>query len=184
MKISQLEAVTKADVLEKNELLDKLSQERGTFRFLAIIVLRLCFLEVCLSNRFYRLHHKLSMPLRLDRTSMELRMFFLVWYPLINESSVKPDVADVLWTCLPDENEKVQAELKELRVNFYSQKELCDDLSDKMKFFSRVIRVLKNFITSCEVEAQSTYFLLTLSSHFFHRLNKTHLRYLPFNCRF
>ncbi|XP_065064438.1 protein fantom-like [Rhopilema esculentum] len=64
VKISQLEAVSKADVLEKNELLDKLSREK-------------------------------------------------------------------------DENEKVQNELKEVRVNYYSQKELYEDLADKMKFFSK-----------------------------------------------
>ena len=38
----------------------------------------------------------------------------------------------------PDENEKVQNELKEVRVNYYSQKELYEDLADKMKFFSKV----------------------------------------------
>lgn len=31
VKISQLESLTKTDVLEKNELLDKLSREQGLF---------------------------------------------------------------------------------------------------------------------------------------------------------
>ena len=46
VKISQLEAVTKADVLEKNELLDKLSQERG-YIFIQLLCFEVCMLWIC-----------------------------------------------------------------------------------------------------------------------------------------
>ena len=54
MKISQLEAVTKADVLEKNELLDKLSQERGTFRFQIQISIYYCIASLLFGSLFIK----------------------------------------------------------------------------------------------------------------------------------
>ena len=37
-----------------------------------------------------------------------------------------------------EDNEKIQTELRELRIIYYSQKELYEDLAEKMKFFSKV----------------------------------------------
>ena len=42
-------------------------------------------------------------------------------------------------TLLTESAEKLQAELRELRVQHYTLKEQHDDLKEKMKFFSKVI---------------------------------------------
>ena len=93
--MEQLRATLHSDLQEKNDILDKLTNERGKS---SVILLRTkgSWLRSC--------------------------YFFL----------------SVSFTLFPESAEKLQTELRELRVQHYTLKEQHDDLREKMKFFTKV----------------------------------------------
>ena len=94
--MEQLRATLNSDLQEKNDILDKLTNERG----------------------------KLSVFLLRTKGLWPRSCYFF--------SSVSS-------TLFPESAEKLQTELREMRVQHYTLKEQHDDLKEKMKFFTKVI---------------------------------------------